>query len=126
MEESMTFDLAVILDNKPGRIADVGELLGNAGLNIEGICGIPSEGKSYLHILVSNTAVARKVLEDAGFTIHEERQVLVLNLDNHPGALGDITRRVAKAGVNIELIYAASKNRIVIGVDKPEDARTVI
>jgi hypothetical protein len=126
MEESMTFDLAIILDNKPGKIADVGEVLGNAGLNIEGLCGVPSDERSYLHILVQNAGVARKVLENAGYTIQEERQVLVFNLADHPGALGDITRRVAKTGVNIELIYAASKNRIVIGVDKPDDARTVV
>jgi hypothetical protein len=119
----MTKDLTVILEDRPGTLADVGEALGKAGINIEGLCGFPCEGKGIGHILVEDTAAARRALEEVGLEVRGERQVLVLEVEDRPGALGEVSRRIADAGVNIDLIYLATNNRLVLGVDDLDKAR---
>ncbi len=122
----MAKDLTVILEDRPGTIADMGEALGKAGVNIEGGCGFPSEGKGVIHILVEGAVAARKALQQAGFVVRGERQVLVLEIEDRPGVMGNITRSIAKAGVNIDLMYLATNNRMVIGVDDIDKARAAI
>ena len=122
----MIKDLTVILVDRPGTLADLGEALGTAGINIEGICGFPCEGKGIIHVLVEDAASARKVLEEADVEVKDERPVLVLDVTDRPGELGGICRRIANAGVNIDLIYAATRTRIVLGVSDLEKAKSVI
>ncbi len=122
----MAKDLTVILEDRPGTLVDMGEALGKAGINIEGCCGFPSEGKGVIHILVEDVASARRELQQAGLEVRSEHQVLVLEVEDHPGVFGDVTRRIAKAGVNIDLIYLASKTRLVIGADDLDRARAVV
>ena len=122
----MAKDLTVILEDRPGTAADLGEALGNAGINIEGLCGFPVEGKGIVHVLVEDADAARKVLEDAGLEVRDESDVLVLEIEDKPGAYGDICRKIADAGVNIDLDYLASNGRIVIGVNDVEKARAAL
>ncbi len=121
----MAKDLTVILEDRLGTIADMGEALGKAGINIEGCCGFPSEGKGVMHILVEDVAAARRELQQAGLEVRGERQVLVLEVEDRPGVIGDVTRRIAKAGVNVDLIYLATNTRLVIGADDLDKARAV-
>ena len=122
----MAKDLTVILEDRPGTIADMGEALGKADINIEGCCGFGSGGKGVLHILVEDVAAARRALQQAGLDVRGEREVLVLEAEDRPGVLGDVTRRIAKAGVNVDLIYVASNTRLVIGADDIGKARAAI
>lgn len=119
----MAKDLTVILEDRPGTLADLGEALGAAGINIDGMCGIPCEGKGVIHILVEDAAGARGALEAGGFEVSAEREVLLLEVENRPGSLGETARKIANAGVNIETVYVASNNRLVVGVDNLEQAR---
>jgi len=122
----MTKDLTVVLEDRPGTLADIGEALGKAGLNIDGLCGFPCQGKGVIHILVEDAAAARRALEEKGLEVRDERQVLVLEIEDRPGAFGDLTRRIAKAGVNIDLTYPATNNRLVIGADDLDKARAAV
>jgi len=122
----MPKDVTVILEDRPGTLADVGEALGKADINIEGVCGFRSEGKGIVHILVEDAAAARRALEGVGIEVGDEREVFVLEIQDRPGALGEVSRRIADAGVNIDLVYLASNNRLVIGVDDLERARAVV
>ncbi|MFW9777926.1 MAG: amino acid-binding protein [Candidatus Heimdallarchaeota archaeon] len=115
-------DLTVILQNKPGTLADLGEALGKANINMEGICGFPCEGEGVLHILVDDATSAKSVLEKAGFEVREEREVLVHDLEDKPGSLGELCRRMANAGVNIDLLYGSYRGA-VFGVDDLDKAR---
>jgi len=99
----------------------MGEVLGEAGINIEGMCGFLVEGKGEIHILVRNGSAARKALEKAGFDARNVRPVLVRDLENKPGTLGDAARRLADAGVNLTLLYLAADNHLVLGVDPGTD-----
>ncbi len=122
----MMKDLTVILEDRPGALADMGEALGKAGINIEGSCGFPSEGKGVGHILVEDAAAARRALEKIGIEVGNEREVLVLEIEDRPGALGEVSRRIANAGVNIDLCYLATNTRLVIGADDLDKARAAV
>ena len=122
----MAANLTVLMKNKPGTLAELGEILGSAGINIAGGCGMQFKGKGYIHILVENEKGARQVLEEAGIKVVEERPVLVMSVENEPGELGYMARRIAEAGVNIELYYMTLSREIVFGVDDLEKAREAL
>lgn len=122
----MATNLTIILKDRPGTLADVAEALGKAGVNIDGNCGFPCEGVGVFNILVEDTATARKAIEGAGFEVRDERPVLVLEVEDRPGELGKIARRIAEAGVNVDLVYLATRSRIVIGADDLEKARAAV
>lgn len=96
----------------------MGEALGKAGVSIEGGGGFEFEGKGIVHFLFEDATAARKALENAGIEILEEREVLVQKLNqDQPGQLGKISRCMADAGVNIEVIYSDHQNQLILGVD---------
>jgi len=116
-------DLTVILEDRPGTLADMLEALGKASINIEGACGYPIEGKGIIHILVEDVGAARRTLEEVGIEVGDEREVLVLEIEDRPGAGGEVARRIANAGVNVDRFYMATNNRAVIAVDDLDKAR---
>ncbi|OLS28406.1 MAG: hypothetical protein HeimC2_07520 [Candidatus Heimdallarchaeota archaeon LC_2] len=119
-------DLTILLEDKPGTLAEVSEVLGQAGINIEGGCGYPAIGRGIFHILVEDVIAARTALEGAGITVSEENDVIVFNLDNKPGNLGAELRKLSNEGINATLFYIASNNRIVLSVDDFDKARSLI
>jgi hypothetical protein len=123
---AMAKDLTVELDNRPGTLAEMGEALGNAGVNIDGGCGFPSGGTAVIHILVEDADGARKALEGAGIKVTNERDVVTMNVVDQPGELGRIGRRMADAGVNIDLVYLTASGQLVVGVDDLEKARSLV
>lgn len=110
-------DLTVNLENKPGMLAQLGEALGNAGINIEGVCGVAAAGGSEgeVHILVQDAQLAREALADAGIDCGGERDVEVVSLVDQPGEMGRHLRKIADAGVNVDLTYLATSTRLVLG-----------
>lgn len=122
----MTKDLTVILQDRPGTLADVGEALGKAGINIEGLCGFPCEGKGVLHVLVEDGEGAQTALEAAGQTVQGMRDVLAFDIEDIPGEFGRICRQVANAGVNVDLVYGASQTRLVMGADDLDKVRAAL
>ena len=125
-------DLTVILKNVPGKLADLGETLGRNGINMEGICGFPLKDEGFIHILVEDETKTRSILEQAGFQVSAAREVIVLsgqpgtNILGKPGTGGKIARQIGNAGVNIDLIYFAGLNRLIIGVDNIEKAKAAL
>jgi hypothetical protein len=122
----MPWDIAVELENRPGTIAELGEAAANAGINLDGICGFPSEGIGVIHVLVDDPLAARDAFTEAGITVRDEREVLVADVTDRPGVLGELTRRLADGGVNIDLIYLATGTRLVLGVDDLDGARGLV
>lgn len=122
----MAKDLTVTLEDRPGRLAQLGEALGGAGINIEGLCGYSSAGKADFHVLVEDAGGARRALEEAGLEVSGERDVIVLDVEDRPGVVGELARRAADAGVNLELFYVATNNRVVIGPDDLGKARSAL
>ena len=122
----MAKDLTIELEDRPGVLAELGEALGGAGVNIEGFCGYTSEGKGILHLLVDDAAVARGALEAAGMDVQSEREVLVVDIEDRPGALGVIARRISNGGVNLDLAYLATNTRLVLGAVDLEAVRDAV
>jgi hypothetical protein len=113
-------DLTVSVEDRPGGLADVGEALGNAGVNIEGLCGVGLGDRGVIHLLVEDAAAARAALEGAGLTVEGEAEAIVSALPQDvdtPGTLGTMARAVAAAGVNMRAVYLATNNRAVAVTD---------
>jgi hypothetical protein len=116
-------DLTFELEEKVGTVAAAAEALGKAGVNIEGICGFVVGGKGVGHLLVEDAGKARQALQTAGARVTGEQDALVIQIDDRPGALGKLTRKLADAGVNLNAVYLATQTRIVIGAPDVEKAR---
>ena len=114
----MATNLTIRLANRPGTLAEATDVLGRAGTNIEGASGYVCEtGQGVFNILVSDPVHACRVLIDSGFEIEAERQVALAPVENAPGAGARILRRIAEAGVNLELLYIAADGRLVLAGD---------
>lgn len=122
----MAKDLTVILEDHPGSLAKMGDSLGQAGINIDGVCGVTVAGKGEIHILVEDASNARKILEENNFKVSGEHEVLVLKAEDRPGFLGKIARHMADAGVSIQLAYMATSTRLVFVVDDPIKAKAAL
>ena len=119
-------DLNVALENRPGALAEMGEALGRAGVSVEGGGAFAVNGIGVAHFLFANGGAARRALEAAGIRVLEERDVLVQRLDQaEPGQLGRISRRMAEAGVNIEVVYSDHNQQLILVVDDLTKGRAV-
>jgi hypothetical protein len=122
-------DLTVVLSDEPGQLARLGESTGTAGVNIQGMCAFTGEGRGIIHVLVDDEAVERAVsaLEEAGLGGVDRREVLVVDIEDRPGSLGELARELAEANVNIELMYTTFGGvKVVIATDDLESARAAL
>jgi hypothetical protein len=122
----MSTDLTVALSDRPGTLARASDILGRAGINIDGACGYVCDGQGMYHVLVEDAERARRALIDAGFTIDDERRVIITPIENRPGAAGGLLRRVADMGVNIDLLYMTADGRLVLGGADVEGIRRAL
>jgi hypothetical protein len=123
-------DLTVSLEDRPGALADLGEALGKAGINIEGMCAVTSEGRGLIHVLVEDATATLTALEGAGVKVEGEADPLVSEFPadqvDRPGAIGEMARAVANAGVNIQVVYLATRNRGVMVTSDNAKARQAL
>jgi len=123
----MATDLSVILEDNPGELARLGEATGQNGINVQGMAAFTGDGRGVIHLLVDEPDRARAALDEAGIGIADEREALVVDVENQPGSLGELARRLAEASVNIELAYTTFGGvRIVIVTDDLDAARSVL
>jgi hypothetical protein len=125
-EDPTMKDLTIALENRPGALAEMGDALGHAGVSIEGGGAWVVNGQGVAHFLFEDGTAARRALEVAGIRVLQEREVVVLRLNQaEPGQLGKISRRMAEAGVNIVVLYSDHDHRLVLVVDDVARARAV-
>ena len=119
-------DLTIELEDSPGALAAMGEALGRAGVSIEGGGAWVVEGRGRAHFLFEEGDAARLALEAAGIRVVAAREVIALRLKQAvPGQLGQVTRRMADAGVNIEVLYSDHDHRLILVVDDAARGRQV-
>ncbi len=112
----MAFDLVIDIENTPGALAQVAAAISDAGVNIAAATCIGPGAQAELHILVPHAEAAKHSLAIShGVAISREREVVVVDVEDRPGVLADLTRRIAKAGVDLDLVYIATRNRVVFG-----------
>jgi hypothetical protein len=119
-------DLTIELPDRPGALAELGEVLGGAGVSIEGGGAWVVDGRGVAHFLFDDGGAARRALEGAGIRVLAMREVVVQRLKQAvPGQLGRLTRRMAEAGVNIEVLYSDHANQLILVVDDLARGRAV-
>lgn len=119
-------DVTICLEHRPGALAEMGETLGRHGISIEGGGAWVVDGRRVAHFLFDDGNAARDALESAGIKVGQVREVVVQRLQQAvPGQLGQLTRRMAEAGVNIEVLYSDHDHQLVLVVDDYEKAQAV-
>ena len=125
----MPTDLTVILHDRPGELARLGEITGAAGVNIRGLAAFTGEGSGVIHLLIDDDAVARASdeLNRAGMGVADAREVLVVDIADQPGSLGELARELAAANVNIDLAYTTFGGvKLVVATDDLDAARAAL
>jgi len=113
----MAVDLVIDVENTPGALAQVATAISDAGVNIAAATFVGPGDRAEIHILVPHAEAVKHALAISHVAVTGERQVVVVDVEDRPGVLADLTRRIAKAGVNLDLVYVATRNRIVFGAE---------
>lgn len=111
----MAFDLVIDIENTPGALAEVANAISDAGVNIAAATCLGSGQRAELHVLVPHAEAAKHALAISHLAVSREREVVVVEVEDRPGVLADLTRKIALAGVNLDLVYVATRNRVVFG-----------
>ncbi|MEA2517675.1 MAG: hypothetical protein QOG16_1513 [Actinomycetota bacterium] len=123
----MLEEVIVIVDDEPGTLAGIGELLGRSGVNIETLCASSHDGRGVIHLVVDDGEDASEVLQANGYKVEQTRPVLTTTIDDRPGELGRYCRKLASAGVAISSAYVAKRadgeSELIMAVDDIEAAR---
>ena len=116
-------DLAVVLDeDRPGALAKALGCVAEAGINIDGYAEIGG----VVHVLAPDRPAAHACLEQSGFRILQEHQVVVVSVADEPGAAARVFQALAESHINIKYTYLATRNRLVIAADDPDAAQRVL
>jgi hypothetical protein len=124
MEWTRGVDLSVILPTGAA-VTELSQVTAKANIPFEGACGFLWGDSPVLHFLVVDNAPARDVLEDAGFDVMAEREVLVVS-NGSRDLLTNVTDRLTSAGVRLDIMYMTADGRLVIGVDDFHKAQTAL
>jgi hypothetical protein len=111
----MAFDLEIDIENTSGALAHIAAAISDAGVNIAAATCVGPGTRAELHILVPHAEAAKHALAISGVVVNHEREVVAVDVEDQPGALADLTRKIAKAGVDLDLVYVATRNRVVFG-----------
>jgi hypothetical protein len=122
----MPMDLVIEVDNAPGALAKVAKAISDAGVNIAAATCLGTGERAELHILVPHATAAKHALAISQLAVTREREVAVVEVDDRPGVLADLAGKVAAAGVNLDLVYVATMNRVVFGADDLDGLREAL
>jgi hypothetical protein len=119
-------ELFVVLENKPSTLGDLCAYLAENEINIESIGVFHDAAKIY----VKNLNKAVKLLERLNYTI-EMRDVLLVELENRPGALAELTSKLGDEGINIEYCFGTLSRKgtnqaVIVDVSDIERAVKVL
>lgn len=124
----MLEEIIITVDDNPGALAEIGELLGKADVNIETLSASTHNGSAFVHLVVDDGEDAGEMLQSNGFKVEGTRQVLTATLDDRPGELGRYCRKLADAGVNVSAAYigrrSGGETEVIFAVDDLEAARS--
>jgi hypothetical protein len=122
----MAVDLVIDIENAPGALAEVAAAISDAGVNIAAATCLGSAERAELHILVPHGEAVKHMLAISHLAVTREREVVVVDVEDRPGVLADLTRKIARAGVDLDLVYVATRNRVVFGSVDLDGLRAVL
>jgi hypothetical protein len=122
----MAVDLVIDIENTPGALAEVATAISDAGVNIAAATCVGPGERAELHILVPHSEAVKHALAISHVAVTREREVVVVDVEDRPGVLADLTRKIARAEVNLDLVYIATRNRVVFGATDLAALRAVL
>src|SRR4051812_19496865 len=122
----MAVDLVIDIENTPGALADVAAAISDAGVNIAAATCLGPGERAELHILVPHAKAAKHLLGISHLAVTREREVVVVEVEDRPGVLADLTRKIARAGIDLDLVYVATRNRVVFGARDLQALRAAV
>lgn len=122
-------EITIFAKDRVGLLADITEMIGKSGINIEFLSGEAVAGIAVIHVTFSDELAAVSLLEKAGFTVISS-EILVLRIPNKPGEIGEISRMLSKEGISIQNIYFMGEKEkhgfFAVKVDKYEYAKEIL
>ena len=118
--------MVIDIENTPGALARVAAAISDAGVNIAAATCIGSGERAELPILVPHAGAATQSLAISQRAVSREREVVVVDVEDRPGVLADLTRKIARAGVDLDLVYVATRDRVVFGADDLDALRAAL
>lgn len=120
-------ELVVTTENKVGVLANMSKILADHGINIEGVAGYEMGNEAKIMIVAEDTLRAKEALQKAGYKNMKEHEVVVVDLENKPGALKSITSKMSDAKIDIKYTYGTAcpegcPARIILSTDNNEKA----
>jgi len=123
--------ISVTLDNVPGKFLAISEALGTEGINIRAISVADASEVSTVRFVTDDPTKTANVLKSLGYTIRE-RDVLAVEIPDHPGALQAVLKPLKESGINVLYLYTflgrgeSGQPIVILGVDKTEEAIKVL
>ena len=111
------YDFTIVAPQSKGSLANLAEELGREKINIEGLCAVEQNGSAIFHLLTTDKAATTLAITKVGYKVTREMEVIVERVENHPGMLGKVTRRLADAGINLTTAYLATDTRLVLACE---------
>lgn len=122
--------ISVSLDNIPGALSLVSEILGNEGVNIRAISVADTADISTVRFVVDEPSKAINILNTNGYSV-KETDVIAVETPDHPGGLNAVLKPLKEAKINVHYLYpflgrVSDQAIVILGVDKTEDAERVL
>ncbi|HUZ70695.1 MAG TPA: ACT domain-containing protein [Candidatus Saccharimonadales bacterium] len=111
------YDFTIVAPQSKGSLANLAEELGREKINIEGLFAVEQNGSAMFHLLTTDKAATTRAITTVGYKVTRETEVMVEHIEDRPGMLGKVTRRLADAGINLTTMYLATDTRLVLGCE---------
>ena len=109
------YDFTIAVPHNKGSLANLAEEMSRENINIEGISALEHDGSVIFHLLTTDKAATTRAINKVGYKVTREAEVIVERVEDRPGMLAKITRRIADAGINLTTVYLATDTRLVLG-----------
>jgi len=122
--------ISIILDNVPGALSNVSEILGREGVNIRAVSVADTSDLSTVRFVVDDPVKALNILNGRGFRT-KETDVIAVEPPDHPGGMNAVLRPLREAGINVHYLYphlgrVSGQAIVILGVDRTEEAQAVL
>jgi hypothetical protein len=122
--------ISIVLDNVPGAMSHVSEILGREGVNIRAISVADTSDISTVRFVVDDPVKAVNILKANSFST-KETDVIAVETPDHPGGLNAVLKPLKTANINVHYLYphlgrVGGQAVVILGVDKLEEAQKVL
>lgn len=109
------YDFTIAVPHNKGSLANLAEEMSRENINIEGLSALEHDASVIFHLLTTDKAATMRAINKVGYKVTREAEVIVERVEDRPGMLAKVTRRIADAGINLTTAYLATDTRLVLG-----------